>query len=42
VRSAGGAMTANAVFDESGNFLLYGSMLGIKGASCGGAGETQC
>jgi peptidylprolyl isomerase domain and WD repeat-containing protein 1 len=29
----GGALrTANAVWDESGNFLLYPTMLGIKGA----------
>ena len=30
----GGALrTANAVWDESGNFLLYPTMLGIKGES---------
>lgn len=30
VRAASGACSANAVFDESGTFILYGSMLGIK------------
>ncbi|WFD38574.1 peptidylprolyl isomerase [Malassezia japonica] len=28
--NATGAGTANAIFDESGNFLLYGTMFGIK------------
>lgn len=30
VRACTGACTANAVFDESGRFIIYGSMLGIK------------
>lgn len=30
VRAASGACSANVVFDESGTFILYGSMLGIK------------
>lgn len=34
VANATGANTANAVFDESGHFLMYGTMLGIKGTLC--------
>jgi len=30
VANATGAGTANAVFDQSGNFIMYGTMLGIK------------
>jgi peptidylprolyl isomerase domain and WD repeat-containing protein 1 len=32
VRACTGACTANAVFDESGRYITYGSMLGIKGS----------
>lgn len=31
VRACTSGCAANAVFDESGTFILYGSMLGIKG-----------
>ncbi|UZJ56738.1 hypothetical protein CBS101457_006058 [Exobasidium rhododendri] len=30
VRACTGACTANAVFDESGRYIIYGSMLGVK------------
>jgi len=32
VQNATGLATANAVFDESGHFVLYATMLGVKGA----------
>ncbi len=32
-QNASGLATSNAVFDESGNFLIYACMLGIKGES---------
>jgi len=39
--NASGASTANAVFDESGNFVLYATLLGIKGMSIRNAAHPQ-
>jgi peptidylprolyl isomerase domain and WD repeat-containing protein 1 len=33
IRACTGSCTANAVFDESGRYIIYGSLLGIKGES---------